>query len=150
LRLFNAQRFNDDGEPQGTAGMPILSVIKNNRLVDVCVVVTRYFGGILLGAGGLVRAYSKAASLVIEASGRSPIILMSFFRLEYSYDLHNSILRILEKYGARINSQSFLEKVTVEAVMPDDKFLIMAEAVKSIYYKNIDITELKKEHMRGI
>jgi uncharacterized YigZ family protein len=150
LRLCGTQKFNDDGEPQGTSGMTVLSVIKNNKLVDVCIVVTRYFGGILLGAGGLVRAYSKAASMALEASGKVPILLMSTFRLEYSYDLHNSIQRILEKYEAAVVSQSFLEKVAVEAILPDDKFLIIKETIKNTYYKNIDITELKKEYSRGI
>jgi len=63
------QRFSDDGEPSGTAGMPVLEVIKRMELKDLVVVVTRYFGGILLGASGLVRAYSKSAALGIEAAG---------------------------------------------------------------------------------
>ena len=62
-------RYSDDGEPQGTAGMPVLDVIRKSGVRNVCVVVTRYFGGTLLGAGGLVRAYSHAASLAIEAAG---------------------------------------------------------------------------------
>ncbi len=63
------QRYSDDGEPQGTAGIPVLEVIKKNDLTDVAVVVTRYFGGILLGGGGLIRAYSKGASSAIEEAG---------------------------------------------------------------------------------
>lgn len=66
-------RYSDDGEPGGTAGMPILEVIRARRVVDCCVVVTRYFGGILLGAGGLVRAYAQGAKIAIDASG---IIIM--------------------------------------------------------------------------
>lgn len=150
LRLYNTQRFNDDGEPKGTAGIPVLSVIKNNKLVDVCVVVTRYFGGILLGAGGLVRAYSKAATMSLQAAGQTPIILVNTFKLEYTYDLHNNIQRILDMWGAIIINQSFLEKVTVEATITDDKFIPMTEVIKSIYYKNIEITELKKEYSRRI
>ena len=63
-------RYSDDGEPQGTAGMPVLDVIRKSGVRNVCVVVTRYFGGTLLGAGGLVRAYSHAAALAIEGAGR--------------------------------------------------------------------------------
>ncbi|MBR3422880.1 MAG: YigZ family protein, partial [Clostridia bacterium] len=63
-------RYSDDGEPQGTAGMPVLNALKMSGLTDICVVVTRYFGGILLGAGGLVRAYSAAARSAIEACQR--------------------------------------------------------------------------------
>ena len=66
LRSGNIQRYSDDGEPQGTAGMPILEVLRRQNLTDVMVVVTRYFGGTLLGAGGLVRAYTLGATLVLE------------------------------------------------------------------------------------
>lgn len=68
LRDGNASRYSDDGEPQGTAGMPILDVLQKNGLTDVCCVVTRYFGGVLLGANGLVRAYSHSTALAIEAA----------------------------------------------------------------------------------
>ena len=68
LRDNNITRYSDDGEPQGTAGMPVLDVLQKENLTDVCVVVTRYFGGILLGGGGLVRAYSHACKLADDAS----------------------------------------------------------------------------------
>ena len=68
LRDGNIKRFSDDGEPQGTAGMPVLDVIDKKGLVDVLVIVTRYFGGILLGTGGLVHAYSHSASLAVDES----------------------------------------------------------------------------------
>lgn len=66
---MNTQRYNDDGEPQGTAGIPILEVIKKNEITDCVIVVTRYFGGILLGTGGLNRAYTKGAAIAIKAAG---------------------------------------------------------------------------------
>ena len=66
LREGNASRYSDDGEPQGTAGMPILDVLQKNGLTDICCVVTRYFGGVLLGANGLVRAYSHSTAIAIE------------------------------------------------------------------------------------
>ena len=73
LREGNIKRFSDDGEPQGTAGMPVLDVIEKQGLCDVLVVVTRYFGGVLLGTGGLVRAYSHSAALAIEAA--KPVLM---------------------------------------------------------------------------
>ena len=73
LREGNVKRFSDDGEPQGTAGMPVLDVIEKQGLCDVLVVVTRYFGGVLLGTGGLVRAYSHSAALAIEAA--KPVLM---------------------------------------------------------------------------
>ncbi len=68
LRENNTTRFSDDGEPHGTAGIPVLDVLRKPNITDAAIVVTRYFGGILLGAGGLVRAYSKAASMAVEAA----------------------------------------------------------------------------------
>ncbi len=68
LRDSNITRYSDDGEPQGTGGVPVLEVLQKEGLYDVCVVVTRYFGGILLGTGGLTRAYSKGCKLAIEAA----------------------------------------------------------------------------------
>lgn len=86
LREGNIKRFSDDGEPQGTAGMPVLDVIEKLGLCDVLVVVTRYFGGVLLGTGGLVRAYSHSAALAIEAA---KLVLMTpatecFLSCDYS------------------------------------------------------------------
>ena len=86
LREGNIKRFSDDGEPQGTAGMPVLDVIEKQGLCDVLVVVTRYFGGVLLGTGGLVRAYSHSAALAIEAA---KLVLMTpatecFLSCDYS------------------------------------------------------------------
>ncbi len=66
LRDGNASRYSDDGEPQGTAGLPILDVLQKNNLTDICCVVTRYFGGVLLGANGLVRAYSHSTAMAVE------------------------------------------------------------------------------------
>ena len=80
LREGNIKRYSDDGEPSGTAGMPVLDVIVKNEVFDVCVVVTRYFGGILLGTGGLVRAYSQAAKLALDA-GKVTISMARFPRL---------------------------------------------------------------------
>lgn len=96
------KRCSDDGEPQGTAGVPILDCIEKEGLIDVAVVVTRYFGGILLGAGGLVRAYSHGAKIAVDAADRmtmSPCILCS---MEYDYSFHGKIMNILPKYRMKI------------------------------------------------
>jgi uncharacterized YigZ family protein len=78
LRKGNLSRYSDDGEPSGTAGLPVLDVITKNGVTDVCVVVTRYFGGVLLGKGGLVRAYAQGAKLALAAGG---VITMQSCRL---------------------------------------------------------------------
>lgn len=87
-----AQRSSDDGEPSGTAGLPMLEVLRKNGLTETAVVVTRYFGGIKLGAGGLVRAYSGSVAGAVKACGRAQKILMS--RFSFLYDV-NSVGRIL-------------------------------------------------------
>ena len=85
LRQEGIRRYSDDGEPQGTAGMPVLDVLLKEALSDCVVVVTRYFGGILLGGGGLVRAYSHGASLAVAAGGLQVMRLCDIVRLSCSY-----------------------------------------------------------------
>ncbi|GFZ30633.1 YigZ family protein [Clostridium zeae] len=84
---MNIQRYSDDGEPQGTAGIPILEVIKKNEITDCTVVVTRYFGGILLGAGGLTRAYTKGAAVAIKAAGIVDKVIGVRINITLEYDL---------------------------------------------------------------
>ena len=96
LREGNTARFSDDGEPQGTAGQPMLNVFQREGVVNVVCVVTRYFGGILLGAGGLVRAYSKAASMALEAAGRARMAEWQSVAVECSYAHYERLRRLLD------------------------------------------------------
>ena len=86
-----AMRYSDDGEPQGTGGMPVLDVLRRQELNNVCCVVTRYFGGILLGTGGLVRAYSKGAAIAVEAAGISIMRLWQQIAIPCPYSLFERI-----------------------------------------------------------
>lgn len=105
------QRSSDDGEPSGTAGVPMLEVLKKNDLINVCVVVTRYFGGIKLGAGGLIRAYSHAVSHGLQAVG----LVMGKLQQEISLDLDYSLLGKLQNSLSEttIKETIFAEKVTM-------------------------------------
>lgn len=105
------QRSSDDGEPSGTAGVPMLEVLKKNDLINVCVVVTRYFGGIKLGAGGLIRAYSHAVSHGLQTVG----LVMGKLQQEISLDLDYSLLGKLQNSlpETTIKETVFAEKVTV-------------------------------------
>lgn len=87
LRENNTMRYSDDGEPSGTAGVPVLDILKKEKLTDLIVVVTRYFGGILLGTGGLVHAYSKAAKCAIEAAGIKKMRVCRNFNLYCDYNM---------------------------------------------------------------
>lgn len=103
LREGNLRRYSDDGEPSGTAGMPVLDVLQKSGVTDVCVVVTRYFGGVLLGTGGLVRAYSQAARLGLEAA---QVVLMercACCTLRCSYTHYGKIASLLQEYGAGLD-----------------------------------------------
>ncbi len=110
----NVQRYSDDGEPQGTAGIPVLDVIRKSGLEDVCVVVTRYFGGILLGAGGLVRAYTAAAKLAIDNAGIVTYQTYAKIRMELNYADYQKILAKLPIFEAKIDNTDFGSEVVLD------------------------------------
>ncbi|MBQ2678898.1 MAG: YigZ family protein [Firmicutes bacterium] len=111
------QRFSDDGEPQGTAGMPVLNVLKGGDIRNTAIVVTRYFGGILLGTGGLVRAYGKAASLGIEAAGISEMVLMHEYEITADYSLFGKIEYYIQTEGFMIKGIEYTDKVRARVLM---------------------------------
>ena len=113
-------RYSDDGEPQGTAGKPILDMLKKSGVDDVCVVVTRYFGGTLLGTGGLVHAYSQGASLAVEAAGVATMEMYSVIETECSYSDHQKIAFELDRCDAIIDSTDYSDcvKVTFAVKLP--------------------------------
>ena len=107
LREGNIKRYSDDGEPSGTAGMPVLDVITKNEVYDVCVVVTRYFGGVLLGTGGLVRAYSQGSKIALEAG---QVVLMQnclVCSLTCSYNQYGKISSLIPDNGGVIDDSVF-------------------------------------------
>lgn len=106
-------KYSDDGEPQGTAGMPVLDTIKKNGVDGVCVVVTRYFGGILLGAGGLVRAYAHAAKLAIDAANIITYEKYEVFSLRCGYSEYQKILPLLTSFNAVIDDTVFEADVNI-------------------------------------
>lgn len=114
LRENNIQRYSDDGEPSGTAGVPVLDVMLKESLVDVCVVATRYFGGTLLGAGGLVRAYSHTSKIALEAAGIITMAQCSVMRAEVDYSFYDRLNILLSDFSAVILNTSFSDKVCVE------------------------------------
>ena len=95
----NISRYSDDGEPHGTAGLPVLDVIKKNDLKDIAVVVTRYFGGILLGTGGLVRAYSQATTMALNCAKRIKMYLCYDCNVFCDYNQYGRLLGIINECG---------------------------------------------------
>lgn len=106
-------RYSDDGEPQGTAGLPVLNVLKMSGLSDICTVVTRYFGGILLGAGGLVRAYSSAAKKSLDACVTVVYKDYSVLGGTLSYSEYQKLLKVIEAKGIGVDKAEFGETVSV-------------------------------------
>ncbi len=107
LREDNIIRYSDDGEPAGTAGVPVLEVIKKEGLTDVAIVVTRYFGGILLGAGGLVRAYGKGAKIGIDAAKRIEKIYCNLYLVRCDYSTYGKIEYAVNNGGYILRDSSF-------------------------------------------
>ncbi len=111
-RTGSTVRFSDDGEPQGTAGVPILEVLQREEITGVVCCVARFFGGILLGAGGLVRAYSKAAKLSLDNAGKSVFVRYGVFNLTFDYSYLSKIRYELSTMKIPEESCNFGEKVT--------------------------------------
>ena len=120
LREGNICRFSDDGEPQGTAGMPALNVLQKEGLTDCALVVTRHFGGILLGGGGLVRAYSHAAKLAVDAGGIVTRALCSLVRVRCDYNFYGRLASLIPEQGGIIENTAFEDAVTVDFRIPQE------------------------------
>lgn len=115
------QKSSDDGEPSGTAGIPMLEVLKKNELSDLVVVVTRYFGGIKLGAGGLIRAYGKSVTLGLETAQIVKKTIFNRYLLELDYDLIGSIENYLHQQEIRIQDKTYSDKVQFTLLLtPND------------------------------
>lgn len=120
LREGNIKRYSDDGEPSGTAGMPVLDVIVKNEIFDVVVVVTRYFGGVLLGTGGLVRAYSHGSKIAVEAA--KPVIMQNCLVCEArcAYNQYGKVSSLIIGVGAAVDDTVYESYVLVKFhIKPD-------------------------------
>lgn len=111
-------RYSDDSEPQGTAGMPVLEVLRREGVYDVLCVVTRYFGGVLLGAGGLVRAYAKSAGLGLEASGLSMKRVWSSVEIPCPYSWYDRVRQLTDAYGGMVCNVEYGAGVVLETMFP--------------------------------
>ena len=110
-------RFFDDGEPGGTAGNPMMQVLQKENLYNVCCVVTRYFGGVLLGAGGLVRAYTKGAKIAIDAAGKSMKRVWSVLYIPCPYTYYERMKLEVAAFGGIIRDTQFTSEVGLEILV---------------------------------
>lgn len=150
------KRYSDDGEPQGTGGMPVLSVIEKNELKDVVIVVTRYFGGILLGASNLARAYGRAASDAAASVDKVRIDYGLQIDMTMSYDVFSKVERFLMDENIRICNREFLGEVEITVSIPEweekgfrekitdislDRVIFKDTLRKKYYFSDSGITE---------
>lgn len=118
LKEGSRQRYSDDGEPAKTAGLPVLGAITHANLTNCIIVVTRYFGGTLLGTGGLVRAYGGAASAAVEQAEILTVRSCITLTFTVDYALFEQVRRLLDESTARMSEPEFAEKVTIQATLP--------------------------------
>ncbi len=121
LKEGQIKRFSDDGEPSGTAGMPALDVIIKQDVVDCCVVVTRYFGGIMLGAGGLVRAYSHGSKIALDAGQVITMSLCKIVSVITDYNFYGRLVPLICEEGGIVEDTLFTDAVEVIFRIPEEK-----------------------------
>lgn len=119
LKEGGAERYSDDGEPQGTAGQPMLNVFQREGVWNVCCVVTRYFGGVLLGAGGLVRAYTQAAKDALDEAGISVVRRWIEMSVSCPYHLFERMKLEVENAGGALGEVEYAADVTLHALLPE-------------------------------
>ena len=127
-----ATRFSDDGEPGGTAGMPVLQVLQREGMFNILCVVTRYFGGTLLGTGGLVRAYTKAAQGALENAQVVSMISCVDVQVVMPYSLYDTALYTLEKAAAKVLSTGFTDQVTLFFRMKEGEVDPVVESLREL------------------
>ena len=138
LREGNISRYSDDGEPQGTGGVPVLDVLQKEGLTDVCVVVTRYFGGILLGASGLVRAYSHACKLAVDAAKIMIMCQCSEITVTCDYSFYGKLSYVVPEFDVKIKNEDFADDVKVT-------MLVKSDLVSPLKEKLVDLSNGKAE-----
>lgn len=122
--------FSDDREPSGTAGRPVLEVLKGSGITNVIVLVVRYFGGTKLGTGGLVKAYTEAAQKVVESLPVEELVAKICFKIDLSYNLYDQIVKILKLHSAEIEEPVFDTQVHISGSIPKKELSAAGEAVR--------------------
>lgn len=145
LRDNNISRHSDDGEPSGTAGTPMYEVLKKEGLTDVCCVVTRYFGGILLGAGGLVRAYTNGVKIAVEAAVIKEIKPARRLRFTLEYSLYGKIGALLTEYDARVQNEEFAADACVTVCLKDGDAEVFKAKLVDVCFGRVEIEDLGTE-----
>ena len=141
-----AVRFSDDGEPGGTAGMPMLQVLQREGLYNIVCVVTRYFGGILLGAGGLVRAYTKGAKIAVDAAGKSMKRVWSCLYVPCPYTFYERVKLEVAAWGGIIRDTQFGAEVELEILVAAPKTQAFLDRIMDMTAGTVEGMEIGQEY----
>ena len=141
-----AVRFSDDGEPGGTAGMPMLQVLQREGLFNIVCVVTRYFGGILLGAGGLVRAYTKGAKIAVDAAGKSMKRVWNVLYVPCPYNFYERVKLLVAECEGIIRQTEFGAEVELELLFPEAQAQTFLDKLTDMSAGTIEGMEIGQEY----
>lgn len=147
LRDGGRMRYSDDGEPAKTSGLPTLEAIRHAGLTDCIVVTTRYFGGTLLGTGGLVRAYTAAAAAALAQAQIVTVRLCVKGSIRVDYALYEQVVRLLAQYGAQCEEACFAQQVTVPFVLPDTDAAALQTALDELCRGNAQLQLSKPQYL---
>lgn len=146
LREGNTTRYSDDGEPQGTAGVPVLDILQKEGLIDVCCVVTRYFGGIMLGGGGLVRAYSHAAKIAVDSSTKMHMCYCALLQIDIDYSLYGKVQYALSDFVVKMVDSTFGSAVKMEILVDLEQEESFTEHITNITNGQAFIVKLEEKY----
>ena len=149
LKEGGVVRYSDDGEPQGTAGQPMLNVFQREEVTNVCCVVTRYFGGVLLGAGGLTRAYTKGAKDVLDVSGVCRVSLWTLWDVPCTYPLLERKKLEITACGGVVRDTDYGADITLHAAFPDGGAERFAPRLTELSAGRLEMTAAGEEYLPG-
>lgn len=144
LRENNAARHSDDGEPGGTAGVPIYEVLRKEGLTDVCCVVTRYFGGVLLGAGGLVRAYTKGAKDAVDAAQIKCMAEAVKLAVTVDYGLYGRLAQVFADFDTRVEDERFADNVRIVLHIRAENSQKLTDKLVDVCNGAVSVEEIEK------
>jgi len=139
-------RFSDDGEPGGTAGNPMMQVLQKEQLYNIVCVVTRYFGGVLLGAGGLVRAYTKGAKIAVNAAGKSMKRVWSVLYVPCPYSFYERVKLEVAAFGGVIRKTDFTSEVELEILVAEKQTQPFLDRLTDMSAATVEAMEIGKEY----
>ena len=142
-------RYGDDGEPQGTAGQPMLNVLQREGVENAVCIVTRYFGGILLGAGGLTRAYAKAAKDALDEAGKARMQPFAVLKIDCPYPLHERVLRFIDAHSGSVEKTDFAESAVLTVLLPQEKTDAFAAALTELSGGTLSAETVEKRFLPG-